>query len=243
MDYIAIIHKGADSDYGVSFPDFPGCITAGRNLDEAKNMAGEALGGHVEEMLAAGETIPAASSLDTVMADPDFQDGVAFLVGIKARVRTLRVNITVDEADLREIDQRARAQGLSRSGFLVYQALASSPKSEAYETGYVAAMEAIREFATRPAATATAAPRRQRRAQAQPAPRRTRRGDNARRIAQAMMTLPNHTGPAAEIKRALAEKGHDLPYTSIRHSLDQLQARGEASVAEDGRTWSYTAPN
>ena len=29
--YIAIIHKEPESDYGVSFPDFPGCITAGRH--------------------------------------------------------------------------------------------------------------------------------------------------------------------------------------------------------------------
>jgi len=27
--YIAIIHKEPGSDYGVSFPDFPGCITVG----------------------------------------------------------------------------------------------------------------------------------------------------------------------------------------------------------------------
>jgi len=45
MDYIAIIHKDPDSDFGVSFPDFPGCITAGRTLDEAKEMAREALSG------------------------------------------------------------------------------------------------------------------------------------------------------------------------------------------------------
>jgi hypothetical protein len=87
----------------------------------------------------------------------------------------------------------------------------------------------------------TAAPPRQRRIQAKPAAKQTRRGDNARHIAEAMMTLPDHTGPAAAIKKALAEKGHDLAYTSIRHSLGQLQARGEASLAEDGRTWSYTA--
>jgi len=28
MDYVAIIHKDPDSDFGVSFPDFLGCITA-----------------------------------------------------------------------------------------------------------------------------------------------------------------------------------------------------------------------
>ena len=45
MDYVAIIHKDHDSDFGVSFPDFPGCITAGLTLDEAKGMALEALTG------------------------------------------------------------------------------------------------------------------------------------------------------------------------------------------------------
>ena len=36
--YIAVLHKDKDSDYGVSFPDFPGCITAGSSLEEAKEM-------------------------------------------------------------------------------------------------------------------------------------------------------------------------------------------------------------
>ena len=60
MDYIAIIHKDADSDFGVSFPDFPGCISAGRTLDEAKNMALEALTGHIAIMHAAGLPVPDA---------------------------------------------------------------------------------------------------------------------------------------------------------------------------------------
>jgi predicted RNase H-like HicB family nuclease len=83
MNYIAVIHKDADSDFGVSFPDFPGCITAGRTIEEAKAMALEALRGHIEEMQAAGETIPSASSFDQVMNNPDFSDGVAFLVAVK----------------------------------------------------------------------------------------------------------------------------------------------------------------
>ena len=93
------------------------------------------------------------------------------------------------------------------------------------------------------AATASqAAPRRQRSAQAKPAVRHSRRGENARYIADAMMALPEHTGPAAAIKKALSKKGHDIPYASIRHGLGQLQARGEASLAQDGRTWSYSPP-
>jgi Uncharacterised protein family (UPF0150). len=33
MDYIAYLHEDRKSDFGVSFPDFPGCITAGRTLE------------------------------------------------------------------------------------------------------------------------------------------------------------------------------------------------------------------
>jgi predicted RNase H-like HicB family nuclease len=123
MDYIAIIHKDEGSDYGVSFPDFPGCITAGRTLDEAKDMAREALAGHLEVMREAGERIPDPSSLDEVMCNPDFQDGVGFLVDVKAPGKTVRVNITLSEGELEQIDQRARAQGLSRSAFLVQSGL------------------------------------------------------------------------------------------------------------------------
>ncbi len=36
--YIAAVHKDPDSVFGVSFPDFPGCITAGDTIDEAKNL-------------------------------------------------------------------------------------------------------------------------------------------------------------------------------------------------------------
>jgi predicted RNase H-like HicB family nuclease len=123
MDYIAIIHKDDDSDFGVSFPDFPGCISAGQSLDEAKDMALEALTGHIEVMREAGLSVPAPSSLDEVMSHPDFHDGVAFLVTVKEPEQTVRVNITMTERQLQEIDQQARAHGMSRSAFLVKSGL------------------------------------------------------------------------------------------------------------------------
>ena len=50
MVYLALIHKDPDSDFGVSFPDFPGCVTAGKSLEEAKAMAAEALHGPIAAM-------------------------------------------------------------------------------------------------------------------------------------------------------------------------------------------------
>jgi predicted RNase H-like HicB family nuclease len=93
MDYIAIIHKDPNSDFGVSFPDFPGCITAGRTLDEAKEMAREALTGHIALMREAGESLPEPSTLDLVMSDPQFRDGAAaFLVNLGQPAKTARVD-------------------------------------------------------------------------------------------------------------------------------------------------------
>ena len=56
-NYIGLIHKDA-GDYGVSFPDFPGLITAGTDLDDARAMAEEALALHIEGLAEDGEAIP-----------------------------------------------------------------------------------------------------------------------------------------------------------------------------------------
>lgn len=80
--YIALIHKDADSDYGVSFPDFPGRISAGSSLDEARMMATEALSFHLEGMVEDGEPIPASSPLETVMANRQNRDALAVLVDL-----------------------------------------------------------------------------------------------------------------------------------------------------------------
>jgi predicted RNase H-like HicB family nuclease len=67
--YIALIHKDPNSDYGVSFPDFPGCVTAGATLDEARKMGEEALALHIEGMVEDGDAIPEQSSLERIMGD------------------------------------------------------------------------------------------------------------------------------------------------------------------------------
>ena len=80
--YIALTHKDANSDYGISFPDFPGCITAGASLDEARAMAAEALAFHIEGMIEDGEAVPLPSTLETIMADLVNRDAVAVLVDV-----------------------------------------------------------------------------------------------------------------------------------------------------------------
>jgi predicted RNase H-like HicB family nuclease len=122
--YIALIHKDATSDYGVSFPDFPGCISAGETLDEARDMAAEALSLHIEGMTEDGDPLPLPSSLEQVMADPANRDGVAILVEApEETVRAVRVNVTLPENVLARIDAFAAQAGYSRSGFLAKAAM------------------------------------------------------------------------------------------------------------------------
>ena len=64
--YIALIHKDRESDFGISFPDFPGCISAGSTLEEAASMAAEALSGHVALMAEGGLEIPEPTPLDEI---------------------------------------------------------------------------------------------------------------------------------------------------------------------------------
>lgn len=122
-NYIGLIHKDADSDYGVSFPDFPGCVSAGATLDEARAGAEEALALHIEGMIEDGEAIPDPTSLEDVMADAENRDGVAILVkALPLDQRSIRVNVTFSEDVLRQIDNFAQRAGFTRSGFLAVAA-------------------------------------------------------------------------------------------------------------------------
>jgi len=123
-NYIAIVHKDPNSDFGVSFPDFPGCITAGKNIDEAKDMAQEALSLHIKGIIEDGGQLPVPSKLEEIMADPDFAEAAAYLVVDvpDAKPRSVRVNITVPEMTLKQIDAAAKKRGMSRSSFLVHAA-------------------------------------------------------------------------------------------------------------------------
>jgi predicted RNase H-like HicB family nuclease len=78
--YIALTHKEADSDFGVSFPDIPGCVTAGATLDKAREMATGALRLHIECVLQDGEALPEPPSLVSVVAERENRAGAAVLV-------------------------------------------------------------------------------------------------------------------------------------------------------------------
>ena len=125
--YPAVIDKDPDSDFGVVFPDFPGCVSAGSTLDEAVLGAHEALAGHVTLMVADGDELPAPTPLETVAAGRDSTTVAITLVPVTLPGKAQRVNITIDEVLLEEIDAIAD----NRSRFLAEAARAELARRRA----------------------------------------------------------------------------------------------------------------
>ncbi|WP_044412568.1 type II toxin-antitoxin system HicB family antitoxin [Thiomicrospira microaerophila] len=121
MRYAIVIHKDKDTDFGVTVPDVAGCFSAGDTLEEAIEMAREAIECHLEGMLLDGEAIPVPSSIEIHQQNAEFAGGVWALVDIdlsKLSVKSKRVNITIPERLLNAVDHYAKRHGESRSGLL-----------------------------------------------------------------------------------------------------------------------------
>jgi len=59
--YTAVFEPAEEGGYVVSFPALPGCLTQGETLEEARQMAAEALQGYLEVLIARGRPIPQES--------------------------------------------------------------------------------------------------------------------------------------------------------------------------------------
>ena len=116
---IALVHQEGDV-FGISFPDFPGCISTGRSLDDVIARGGMALAMHVEGMTEDGEAIPVLRSADAIRLDPGFAKDAAGAVLAAVSVdlpgKAVRVQITMDEHLLSALDRSAKARGATRSG-------------------------------------------------------------------------------------------------------------------------------
>ena len=117
MLFPIVIHKDPESDYSVTIPDMPGCYTAGKTIEAAVANMQDAVECHYS-----GESVlPVASSLERWLNDPDYGGGTWVLVDVdlsRLNVKSKRVNITLPENLLYEIDRYATQHNLTRSGLL-----------------------------------------------------------------------------------------------------------------------------
>ncbi|WP_144143695.1 type II toxin-antitoxin system HicB family antitoxin [Paraburkholderia sp. BCC1884] len=122
---IAIEPGDSQQAFGVVVPDIPGCFSAGDTLEEAYANAKEAIESHLDTLLDEGMPIPERLTLEEHRSNPDFAGftwGFVTTRNIPALKKAVRINISLPEALVQDIDVYARARGMSRSAFLALAA-------------------------------------------------------------------------------------------------------------------------
>jgi len=122
---LALLHK-ENGRFGIHFPDYPGVISGGASFDEAVNRGANTLSFHLRGMAEDGDEIPEPTSADDAVrnaADAISDGAMPALIQIEFPGRSVRINISVEEGLLSQIDRAAAVAGMSRSAFLASAAL------------------------------------------------------------------------------------------------------------------------
>ncbi|WP_105204246.1 type II toxin-antitoxin system HicB family antitoxin [Neobittarella massiliensis] len=115
--YPAVFHKAEEGGFWVSFPDLPECLTEGDNMEQAYEMAIDALGLCLTERAAAGEAFPQPSDPSKVVVDDGFLVIVEFdMTAYKKRTssRAVKKTLTIPEW----LNEEATARGVNFSQVL-----------------------------------------------------------------------------------------------------------------------------
>lgn len=123
--YLAALTPAPEGGYCVTFPDAPGAITEGRDLEEAAANAREALELILEAHAEAGEALPARRPLDEAAKEIAAGGAIAALISASAPSKATRINITIDEGLLNRVNRAVDETGRSRSAFFADAARAA----------------------------------------------------------------------------------------------------------------------
>lgn len=103
VNYPVLMHKHPDSDYGVTVPDLPGCFSAGRTIDEALEMAREAIELHMKGLIEYGKRVPKPSPIQKHHRNGVERGGIWAIVSVNSTKFKTRSPRTA-----RKASQRAR---------------------------------------------------------------------------------------------------------------------------------------
>ena len=128
MRYPIAIELGKEkSAWGVVVPDLPGCFSAAdTSLEEAIELAKEAMELWIETAIDELQEIPAPSSLQDLQKKKEFKGWTWALVEIDPAFLSdeiERINITLPKRVLARLDAKAKLAGENRSAFIAHLAL------------------------------------------------------------------------------------------------------------------------
>lgn len=133
--YIALFLPVVEGGYSIFFPDFAEIASEGDNLDECMEMAADALSIAVIEYAKARRELPHPCSLEVAHAAAQAEMGsegidtqrdpvLQLIAAPSVDLTPVRISISVAKSALDDIDRKAQALGMTRSGFLVQSATA-----------------------------------------------------------------------------------------------------------------------
>ena len=117
MRYPALI-EGGGKDFGVAFPDLPGCVAMGYTLDEVLVNAQDALRDWMDSMEERGYPIPSPSALEDVEVPEGCALTTILLVREARDKPSVRLNLVLDAGVAEVITSEARRRGMSRKSYI-----------------------------------------------------------------------------------------------------------------------------
>ena len=128
MKYPIAIEPGTKTRaFSVVVPDLPGCFSAADDsIDQAIELAKEAIELWIETALDQNETVPQPSNIADLQKKREFKGWVWAIVEIDPALLSNaieRVNITLPKRILAKLDKTAKALGTTRSGLIAELAL------------------------------------------------------------------------------------------------------------------------
>ena len=123
-NYKAFIHKGETDGYGITFPDFPGCVSDGTTIDEALANGRAAAQLYIDSVYEAGGEVPEPGSIDESWIIKECDDiAMVAVVPLDVPSRNVRLNVSMSDFVIKRVDRYAKRHGMSRSGVLTKAAL------------------------------------------------------------------------------------------------------------------------
>ena len=115
--YPAIFHIADEGGFWVSFPDIPECLTEGDNIEQAYEMAVDALGLCITDRMNSKEVLPSPSSPENLTVDDGVLMVIEFdLLSYKKRTNSKAVKKTLTIPEW--LNEEATALGVNFSQVL-----------------------------------------------------------------------------------------------------------------------------
>jgi hypothetical protein len=116
--YPALVTGDQSQGYRAELVDFPGVsVTEGSSADLLR-VSRERLLGALTELETAGRDWPAATPVEALGERMQAERAILLLVDIQVEETPVRVNISIGDRLLRQLDEAAEAQNMTRSGYI-----------------------------------------------------------------------------------------------------------------------------